>query len=63
MTEKKTTASKPADDFIRIQDLWGFSCPGGTGLPSPVRNPGDSRLVPAGHPEHLHPYRCHFGER
>ena len=21
------------------------------------------RLVPAGHPEHLHPYRCHFGER
>lgn len=27
MTEKKTTASKPADDFIRIQDLWGIFMP------------------------------------
>ena len=27
MTEKKTTASKPADDFIRIQDLWGMFMP------------------------------------
>ena len=27
MTEKRTTASKPADDFIRIQDLWGIFMP------------------------------------
>ena len=27
MTDKKTTASKPADDFIRIQDLWGIFMP------------------------------------
>ena len=27
MTEKKTTPSKPADDFIRIQDLWGIFMP------------------------------------
>lgn len=27
MTEKKTTVGKPADDFIRIQDLWGMFTP------------------------------------
>ena len=27
MTEKKTTVGKPADDFIRIQDLWGMFVP------------------------------------
>lgn len=27
MTEKRTTAGKPADDFIRIQDLWGMFVP------------------------------------
>lgn len=27
MTENKTAAGKPADDFIRIQDLWGLFLP------------------------------------
>lgn len=27
MIEKKTTAGKPADDFMRIQDLWGMFVP------------------------------------
>lgn len=27
MTEKKRTVGKPADDFIRIQDLWGMFIP------------------------------------
>lgn len=27
MIEKKTTVGKPADDFIRIQDLWGMFVP------------------------------------
>lgn len=27
MIEKKTTAGRPADDFIRIQDLWGMFLP------------------------------------
>lgn len=27
MTEKRATAGKPADDFIRIQDLWGMFVP------------------------------------
>ena len=27
MIEKKTPAGKPADDFIRIQDLWSMFVP------------------------------------
>ena len=27
MVEKKTPAGKPADDFIRIQDLWSMFVP------------------------------------
>ena len=27
MLEKKAAAGKPADDFIRIQDLWGLFVP------------------------------------
>ena len=60
MVEKKTPVGKPADDFIRIQDLWSMFVPQMVLVRHlPVHYPDYSGVVPAEYSPYLHPYRCH----
>lgn len=45
MIENRTSVGKSAEDFIRLQDLWGMFSRNGIGLPFIIRCIGNGIII------------------